>query len=72
MAPIISELAEEFDGRVRFVDVDVDKNPVVASRFEVFSVPTFVVLVKGKTRQRFVGMATRGHMAKLLESSIGA
>ncbi len=71
MAPVVQELAAEYSGRVKFLEVDVDKNPEVTSRFEVFSVPTFAVVVRGKTEQRFVGMATKGYMAKLLEASIG-
>ncbi len=70
MTPIVEELAAEYAGRVKFLEVDVDKNPEVASSFEVFSVPTFAIVVRGKTEQRFVGMATKGYMTKLLESSI--
>jgi thioredoxin 1 len=71
MAPMIAELAEQFDGKVKFVDVDADKNPGLATKFEVFSVPTFVVLKDGEPKQRFVGMATKGYMTKLLQSSTG-
>ena len=40
--------------------------PTIASRFEVFSVPTFMVLVKGSPVDRFVGMATKEYMARLV------
>ena len=72
MAPMIAELANQFAGNVKFVEVDADKNPGLASRFDIFSVPTFLVLLEGKPMRRFVGMATKSYMKKLLESSTGA
>ncbi len=66
MAPIMESLAEEFHGKVKFVKVNVDESPDIASKFEVFSVPTFMVLVRGIARDRFVGMATKEYMARLL------
>ena len=71
MAPMIAELADQFAGKMKFVDVDADQNPGLASKFEIFSVPTFLVLVEGKPTHRFVGMATKGYMTKFLESSTG-
>jgi thioredoxin 1 len=52
--PIIDELAQE-KKEVKFVKVDVDKNPELASQYQVFSIPTFVILKEGKTVSQFVG-----------------
>lgn len=68
MAPTIASLAGSLEGKVKFVKVDVDRSPEIASRFDVFSVPAFLVFENGKPRTRFVGMATREYMAKLIAS----
>ena len=52
--PIIDQLAQE-NKNVKFVKVDVDKNPELTSKYQVFSIPTFVIFKNGKTIAQFVG-----------------
>jgi len=72
MTPMIDSLAKEFGVNVKFVKVNVDESPVIATKLEIFSVPTFIIFTGGKPRNRFVGMATKEHISKLLISSVGA
>lgn len=51
ISPILDELASEMAGRVRFVKLNVDENPVTASRFRVGSIPTLLVLQGGRVRR---------------------
>jgi thioredoxin 1 len=48
MGPVFAELAPEYEGRVRFVKMDVDENPGVSSALQIQSIPTFM-LFAGKT-----------------------
>jgi thioredoxin 1 len=43
-APVIDKLADEFQGKVKIVKVDVDENPEVTKKFGVMSIPTVIVL----------------------------
>ena len=43
LAPVIDQLAEEYDGRVQFVEVNVDENPDVAMTYRVSGIPTLVI-----------------------------
>lgn len=52
--PIINELSVEMKD-VKFVKVDVDKNPDLAAQYSVFSIPTFIVFKDGKPVNQFVG-----------------
>lgn len=52
--PIIHELSNEMKN-VKFVQVNVDDNPELASQYSVFSIPTFVVFKNGQTLSQFVG-----------------
>jgi thioredoxin 2 len=68
MAPVMNELAAEFAGRVRVAKLDVDENPVTASRFGVRSIPTLLVFKGGQEIDRIVGARPRAEIAQRLES----
>nr|XP_043623428.1 thioredoxin H2-like isoform X2 [Erigeron canadensis] len=55
--PAVNDLAVEFSD-VDFVRIDVDELPDVAKYFDVQAMPTFVLVKKGKERERFVGIKT--------------
>ena len=55
IAPTIEALSDEFEGRVRFVKVDVDANQEVASRYEIMSIPTIMLFENGKVQDSIVG-----------------
>jgi thioredoxin 1 len=70
MAPLIAAVAREHADRANFVKVNVDETPEIVARFQIFSVPTFIVFVKGEPMKRFVGMATKNYMANMLKSCL--
>ena len=55
IAPTIEALSGEFEGKVKFVKVDVDSNQEVASRYEIMSIPTVMLFEKGKVEDSIVG-----------------
>jgi thioredoxin 2 len=55
IAPAIEELAVELAGRVRVAKLNVDENPVTASRFDIRSIPTLLVIAGGREADRIVG-----------------
>jgi thioredoxin 1 len=55
IAPTIEALSNEFEGRVKFVKVDVDANQEVASRYEIMSIPTIMLFEKGKVEDSIIG-----------------
>jgi thioredoxin 1 len=55
MAPVIAQLAQEFAGRVKVGNVDVDINMQIAMRYQIQGVPTFGIFKDGKLVQRLVG-----------------
>lgn len=55
MAPVVEELSEEFKGKIKFGKVNVDENSKLAQKFEVTSIPTFVVLKDGNKIGQFIG-----------------
>jgi thioredoxin 2 len=67
LAPIIEELASEMAGRLRFAKLNVDENPTTASRFNVRSIPTLLVLRGGREVDRIIGVHPKAALARRLE-----
>jgi thioredoxin 1 len=63
MAPVVDQLASDFQGRANVVKVNVDESPELASRYGVQSIPTFIVVRDGNAGQRLVGAQTRQALA---------
>ena len=71
VAPIVDELAEEYDGRVNFVKIDIDKNPKTPARYSVRSIPTLLVFKNGEPVSHMVGLRPKGELKKSLEGALG-
>src|SRR5467141_1673597 len=55
IAATIEALSSEFEGKIKFVKVDVDANQEVASRYEIMSIPTIMLFANGKVEDSIVG-----------------
>jgi thioredoxin 1 len=55
MDPVIDELSDKFKGKIKFGKVDVSENHEIARKFEVFSIPTFILFKNGEIADRFMG-----------------
>jgi thioredoxin 1 len=63
--PIIDELSDAMKN-IKFVKVDVDANPDLASTYSIFSIPTFLIFKDGQAVNQFVGaMGKEGFLAEL-------
>ena len=59
--PVLADLAEQHTGRVEFVKLNIDENPVVASRYDVLAIPTAILFEGGEARETVVGARSRSH-----------
>lgn len=71
MDPVMEELKTELEGRVRVVKINVDEAPHLAKRYEVTSIPNFVILVKGEVKERFVGKQRKEVLREAVERHAG-
>ncbi|MGH7872791.1 MAG: thioredoxin TrxC [Candidatus Binatia bacterium] len=67
VAPVIEELAAEMAGRVRVAKLNVDENPQTAARFGVQSIPTLLVLKRGRELDRIIGVQPKAAIVQRLE-----
>ena len=64
MSPIVDEVVAEFKGQVELEKVDVDKESAMASKYEIFSIPTFVLEKEGKEVDRTTGARSKEEFKK--------
>lgn len=67
LAPVIEELAAQFDGKITVAKVDVDAEPELAMRYGVMSIPTVVLIQGGEEVERKVGLLPKESYVELLE-----
>jgi thioredoxin 1 len=64
--PVVAQLAQEWDGRVKVVKLDVDDNPDLAVEYQVMGVPTLMLFVNGEPVERITGYQPKDRiLAKL-------
>jgi len=70
LAPVFAEVAEVYAGKVTTFEVDVDKSADVASRYNVMSVPTVVLIKDGQTVARKSGTLTWSRLTDMIEAHL--
>ena len=55
LSPILEQLASEYAGRLKVTKLNVDENPMIASRYAIQSIPTLLIFKDGKLDNRLVG-----------------
>ncbi|HET7864336.1 MAG TPA: thioredoxin [Burkholderiaceae bacterium] len=69
--PALEDAAREFEGEIAFVKVDIEQEPKLAEAYGVRSVPTFILIKDREPVERFMGQASRGKLASVLEPHTG-
>jgi thioredoxin 2 len=70
IAPVIDELAAEMAGRVRVAKLNVDENPMTASRYNLRSIPTLLLFKGGREADRIVWVQPKSEISRRLERLI--
>ena len=66
VAPVVDEIAEEYDGQVKVVKVNTDENPTVASQYGIRSIPTLMIFKDGQRVDMVVGAVPRSTLANTI------
>lgn len=70
MGPILKEVAKEMGDRVRIIKIDVDRNPAVAQKYQIMSVPTLMVFKNGQMLKRQSGVMQAPQLVDMLQGLI--
>ncbi|MFN4337202.1 MAG: thioredoxin [Candidatus Nitrosocaldus sp.] len=70
VAPVLEELANEYDGKVRFLKLNVDENQDVAREYEIYSIPTLLLFKNGQVVGQHIGAAPKDVIRRFIEESL--
>jgi len=66
-APILEELAQEYNGKINFAKVNVGDNSPLAAKYGVAAIPTMIIFKGGQPVQQIVGLKPKRELKKILD-----
>ncbi len=70
VSPVVEELASEYAGKINFVKVNVDENNELASKYNVFSIPTLAIFNRGQIVAQQVGAASKSSYKNMIDKTL--
>ncbi len=71
IAPMINELAAEYNGKVKVGKVNIDNESGLAERYNVNSIPTLLIIKNGEEANRFIGVTSKSNIVAALDDAAG-
>jgi len=68
VAPLLDELAREYDGRVKVTKMNVDENPGVSMKYQVRSIPTLMFFKGGERVDQVIGAVPKAELKKRFDA----
>ena len=66
LSPVISEIAEEYDGKVKVGKVNIDDEGELAIKFGIVSIPTLILFKEGQAEEKLIGYRPKEDIIKIL------
>lgn len=66
MAPVVEEIANEVGEKAKVCKLNIDENKEIAEKYDVMSIPTFIIIKNGKVAATTVGVQPKENIIKLL------
>ena len=70
VAPVVEELADEYDGKVKFLKLNTDDNVNIAARYGIRSIPTLLMFKGGELVDQIIGFRPKGDLQKTIEKTL--
>lgn len=68
IAPIVEDLAKDYEGKLKVAKCDVDSNQSVAIKYGIRSIPTILVFKNGEVAEQIIGAATKHHIVEKIDN----
>jgi thioredoxin 1 len=70
IAPILEEIAKEYDGKILIAKMDVDANQAIPAKFGIRGIPTLILFKNGAPAAQKVGAMAKGQLTSFIDSNI--
>jgi thioredoxin 1 len=70
MAPVIEELAAEYDGKVKIGKLSTEENPAITGEYGIISIPTLILFKSGKPQDQIIGAVPKDAIIKKLDAAL--
>ncbi len=67
IAPVLEELADEFEGRLKVTKLNVDENPLTPEKYGIRSIPTLMIFKDGELQETTVGSQSKSQLASVID-----
>jgi thioredoxin 1 len=67
-SPILKQVAEELGEQVKVIKIDVDQNQLIASRYQIQSVPTLMIFKNGEIKHKQAGVHSKAQLISILKN----
>lgn len=68
--PVLDKLENEYIGKLKIGKLNVDRNPITASKYQIQGVPTFIIFLKGKIMKREVGAKSEKQLRQMINTAL--
>tara|TARA_B100000686_G_C16606201_1_gene871307 strand:+ start:197 stop:517 length:321 start_codon:yes stop_codon:yes gene_type:complete len=70
IGPILEDLAEELDEKIKIVKIDVDNNNQTAMKYSIRSIPTLIIIKEGVVQAQHIGAASKSQIQEFINQNI--
>lgn len=71
IAPVIEELSNEYEGKLKVAKCNVDENPKTPSRYGIRAIPTLIIFKGGSVSEQITGAVAKSQIAAAIDKAIG-
>jgi len=71
IGPVVAELAQDYEGRLKVAKIDVDRNNVIAGQFRIMSIPSLLFFKGGEKVDQVIGAVPKQNLVHKIESILG-
>ncbi|RRA49730.1 thioredoxin [Acidipila sp. EB88] len=71
LAPIVDEVAKDFDGKLKVMKMDVDRNSATPARYGIRGIPALLIFKDGKLADQIVGYVPKDTISKSVSKVVG-
>ena len=70
IAPVLEEIAQEYEGRVQVAKLNIDENPVTPPKYGIRGIPTLMLFKNGNVEATKVGAVSKSQLAAFIDSNL--